>query len=77
MGCCTSLLYGLAGASKNTVKGRLTLILRTIATGTLSVTAAHLEIGFPGHLLIDWSRMPLWSTMGSAFKLTAPEAVSG
>jgi hypothetical protein len=28
MGCCTSLLYGPTGASKNTVKGRLTLILR-------------------------------------------------
>jgi hypothetical protein len=25
MGCCTSLLYGKAGASKNTVKALLTL----------------------------------------------------
>jgi hypothetical protein len=28
IGCCTSLLYGLISARKNTVKGRLTLILR-------------------------------------------------
>jgi len=28
MGCCTSLLYGPIGASKNTIKGWLTLILR-------------------------------------------------
>jgi hypothetical protein len=28
MGCCSSLLYGAIGAGKNTVKERLTLILR-------------------------------------------------
>jgi len=28
MGCCTSLLYGMTAASKNIVKGRLTLIFR-------------------------------------------------
>jgi hypothetical protein len=28
MSCCTSLFYGPISASKNTVKGRLTLILR-------------------------------------------------
>ena len=46
MGCCTSLLYGPIGASKNTVKERLTLIPRLSATGTVSVIV-HLGIWLP------------------------------
>jgi hypothetical protein len=44
MGCCTSLLYGSIGASKNTVKERLTLILRLLDTPTVSATVDGLRI---------------------------------
>jgi len=44
MGCCTSLLYGVIAASKNTVKEWLTLVVRLQGAANLSVIVAHLGI---------------------------------